>query len=68
MHRGASTFRVTTVAITLLELAHDLSRRAEVLRLLSQDLGDTEIFALATAAWAISIELERAAETHVLAV
>jgi hypothetical protein len=56
------------VAITLLELAHDLSRRAEVLRLLSQDLGDTEIFALATAAWAISIELERAAETHVLAV
>ena len=29
-----------------------------------QDLGDPETFALATAAWAISIELERAAEPH----
>jgi hypothetical protein len=52
---------------TLLALANDLSRPAEVLRLMSQDLGDPETFALATAAWAISIELERAAEEHALA-
>jgi|GEM_PF-4603551 len=47
---------------TLLALANDLSQRAEVVRLVAQDLDDPETVALATAAWAISIELERAAE------
>lgn len=67
IHREVYFLGGATMTPTLLELANDLSQRAEIVRLMAQDLKDPETIALATAAWAISIELERAAEAHAVA-